>query len=189
MIKALTLVKVLLASLLLVGCAYISPSPQPTLRDPGMNYTEFLSRGEALFKEKFPEWYVEGVKQELVFDSDIRFAGVIKQEDGTFVMYIFEQAWNLCTVEDLASVFLHEYVHVKIWNDLEEQIPGMFLSWCRMAVHELHAYKVEIEQKKIKISSAMRVGNRMGYLLNYNKAQTFCPDRFIEDFPEPEELR
>jgi hypothetical protein len=182
-------VKVLLALLLLSGCAYISPTPQHTLRVPSMQYAEFLARGDAMVKEKFPEWYVEGVTQELVFDPDIRYASVIQLEDGTFIMYIYEMAWDLCTVEDLASVFLHEYVHVKIWNDLEEEIPGLLLAWCRMSVHELHAYKVELEQTKIKVTSAMRMGTWLGYVLNYNKAQTFCPDRFIEDFPKPEELR
>jgi len=155
-----------------------------------MNYSEFIARADLMVANTFPEWYVEGIRQELVFKTDIRFAAVTKLEDGTFVMYIYEQARDLCTVEDLASVLLHEYVHAKIWDDLEERISGfIFDDYCRSAIHEVTAYGVELGQKKIRTTGAMRMGTWLGYALHYNRAEIFCPEDLIKDFPEPEELR
>jgi len=152
-----------------------------------MNYTEFLARAEKMVAEKYPEWYVEGIQRALVFNNpDIRFASVSKQEDGTFVMYIYEQSWDLCTVEDLASVLLHEYVHIKIWNDLEDQIPGDGVAaFCRAAVHEMTAYGTELRQTRIKTTSAMRSSTRMGYALAYGEGSMYCSSEIMKGFSRP----
>jgi len=172
---------IVLALLLVVGCA--TSQPHYTLRHPGMGYMEFLDRAELQVMEKFPQWYVLDVNRELNFDEQNgRFASVKKQEDGTFTMYIYESSWDLCTVEDLALVLLHEYVHVKIWDDLEESIEDEF---CRAAVHELTAYRVELNQTKIKGTGAMIFGTRYGYAHNYSMATMYCPKELIQEFAEP----
>lgn len=169
--------------LLIVGCATSSAPPQYTLRHPDMNYLEFLSRADAKVAGKFPQWYVKDISRELDFEEQNgMFASVEKQEDGTFVMYIYEGSWDLCTVEDLALVLLHEYVHAKIWDSLEE-MPNEL---CREVIHELTAYGVELNQTKIKGTSAMRYGTRLGYDYNYALAQSYCSEELIKDFPKPE---
>ena len=177
--------RILPVLLLMWGCTEAPDPPSLTIRHLGMNYLEFLSRAEALVKENFPEWYVEGVKKELIFDNSNYdgFATINKQEDGTLVMSIYELAWDLCAVEDLASVLLHEYVHVKIWDELEEKMPN---EWCNLAVHELTAYGVEMNQRKIRTTGAMRRNNRMGYDMAYLQARVFCSQEIIKDFPKPE---
>lgn len=183
----------LLALPLVVGCAQtsITTVPEYTLRDPGMNYMQFLYKAEALIAENFPEWYVEDVKRELVFDNpDMRFASVSKEEDGTFIMHIFEMSWDLCTVEDLASVLLHEYVHIKIWDDLLDQIPGDTApaNWCRAAVHEMTAYGTELQQRKVNVTAAMRMSTRMGYIMSYERGHVFCSSEIMEGFSHPEAM-
>lgn len=173
---------ILMILLLTVGCATSSVSPNYTLRHPSMGYFEFLSRAEAKVAEKFPQWYMKDINTELEFEEQNgRFASMERQEDGTFVMYIYESAWDLCTVEDLALVLLHEYVHAKIWANLKE-IPD---DLCRAAIHELTAYGVELNQTKIKGTGAMRNNTRLGYVYNYAKAQSHCSEELVKNFPKP----
>jgi hypothetical protein len=148
-----------------------------------MNYIEFLARADLMVEKAYPEWYVEGVGVAVSFDDAGRhFASTHKLDDGTFAIKVYELAWDLCTVEDLASVLLHEYVHVKIWNELELEIPE---PWCNVAVHELTAYEVESTQTKINVSKSMRVITQMGYNLSYAKGANSCPSELIEQFPAP----
>ena len=175
--------RILPVLLLMWGCTEAPNPPTFTMRQPDMNYLEFLSRAEALVEENFPEWYVEGIRRELEFDNpSSNFAEVYEEDDGTLVMAIYELSWDLCAVEDLASVLLHEYVHVKIWDELKEKIPDEF---CQIAIHELTAYSVEMNQRKIRTTGAMRRGTRFGYSLAYIQARVFCPQEIIKDFQKP----
>jgi len=154
------------------------------MRGPDMSYTEFLALAEEKVEENFPQWYVPGVKRDLKFDEmAMKYASVSKKMDGTFVMTIFEPAWDLCAVEDLTLVLLHEYVHIKIWDKLNATVYDPF---CRSAMHELYAYRVELSQDKIKSTLAMRQSSKAGYANNYRKAKSSCPERLLKDFPEPE---
>ena len=185
MIKALSMIKVLLASLLLVGC---STTPIQTIRDPQMNYLEFIARADIMVEKAYPEWYVEDTP--IGVDADergIRFATTSELLDGSLAVTLYEHGYNLAVVEDLASVLLHEYVHVKIWNDLKRDFP--FNLWCRSAVHEITAYGVELAQTKINVTSGMRASTRIGYALSYTRASLYCPDEILEDFPKPEGSR
>jgi hypothetical protein len=148
-----------------------------------MNYLEFLARADIMVEKAYPEWYVEGVGIAVSFDDVGKsFASTHKLDDGTFVIKIYELSWDLSTVEDLASVLLHEYVHVKIWNRLEIEI---WNPWCNLAIHELTAYEVELTQTKLNVSKIMRVLTQEGYNLSYAKGADTCPSELIEQFPPP----
>lgn len=140
---------IIVALLLVGGCA--TWQPHYTLRYPDMTYFEFLSQADALVAENFPQWYTKNVQKELRFGKlNGRYASIKEEKNGTLVMFIYKLSWDLRTVEDLASVLLHEYVHIKIWNDLEDQIPGDDVAvWCRAAVHEMTAYGTELRQTRI----------------------------------------
>jgi hypothetical protein len=149
-----------------------------------MHYAEFIERADDMVKENFPEWYVEGVEKELASEQiGSLFASVDVQEDRTLMITLYEMSWDLCTVEDLASVLLHEYVHAKIWFDLEEEIED---EWCRAAMHEVEAYTVELTQTKINVTPAMRFGTEFGYRFAYIKAMSYCPRETYIDFPDPD---
>ena len=110
------------------------------MRGPDMTYTEFLALAEEKVEENFPQWHVKDVEKDLrTNEQAMKYASVTRKEDGTFVMTLFEPSWDLCAVEDLALVLLHEYVHVRIWDTLNEVSPNPF---CRTALHELTAYRV-----------------------------------------------
>ncbi len=180
-----TVIKVLLTLLLLTGCASIALVSDPvyTLRHPDMNYTEFIERADTLVKESFPEWYVEGVGRHLASEQiGSLFASVDLQEDGTLLITLYEKSWDLCTVEDLASVLLHEYVHAKIWFRLAEEIED---EWCRSAMHELTAYNAELTQTKINVTPAMRSSTEFGYRFAYVKAMSDCSREDYDSFPSP----
>jgi hypothetical protein len=153
-----------------------------------MNYLEFIARADLMVKNLYPEWYVEGTPIGVdTEEAGIRFATVSELEDGSLAINIYEYGWNLAVVEDLASVLLHEYVHVKIWNDLKRDFPINI--WCRSAVHEMTAYGVELEQTKINVTSGMRASTRIGYALAYTRGSLWCPNEILEDFPKPEGSR
>lgn len=176
--------RILPVLLLMWGCTEPPCPASFTMRQPDMNYLEFLSRAEELVEENFPEWYVAGIKREMEFDNpSSNFAQVYEEDDGTLVMAIYELSWDLCAVEDLASVLLHEYVHVKIWDELKEKIPDD--PRCNILVHELTAYSVELNQIKIRTTGAMRRNTQVGYDLAYIKAKAFCSQELIKDFPKP----
>lgn len=174
------------ALLLMLGCASTTTivyEPLYTLRHPDMNYTEFIERADTLVKERFPEWYVEGVGRELAFEQiGALFATVDLQEDGTLLITLYEKSWDLCTVEDLAAVLLHEYVHAKIWFRLAEEIED---EWCRSAMHEVIAYNAELTQTKINVTPAMRSSTEFGYRFAYIKAMGYCPMEEYDYFPDP----
>jgi len=136
-----------------------------------------------MVKKKFPEWYVEGTPFERNFEQiENRYASAHKLEDGTFLIVLYDKGLDLTTIEDLASVLLHEYVHVTIWNDLEEAIPE---EDCNSAVHEMTAYGVEIEQTKIQVSQHLRDSTQYGYDLNYLRGVVFCSADIMADWPWP----
>ncbi len=181
-----------LVILLVLGCT-LTPSPISTAPniDPrwpacrsGMNQIEFIVRADMLVEKVFPEWYVRGTPY-TISDEEIpdRYATAHKFEDGTFLIAFYDDALALCAVEDMASVILHEHVHVKIWNALEEALPE---EDCNSAVHEMIAYGVVIEQTKIQISQHMRESTQYGYNLNYLRGIISCPVDIIVDFPFPE---
>jgi hypothetical protein len=149
-----------------------------------MHYAEFIQRADDMVKVNFPEWYVEGIVRELAFEQvGSLFASVNIQEDGTLRITLYEMSWDLCTVEDLASVLLHEYVHVKIWFRLAEEIEDDF---CRAAIHEVTAYTAELTQTKMNVTPAMRAGTEFGYRFAYIKAMGYCPMEEYDYFPDPD---
>jgi hypothetical protein len=145
---------------------------------------EFLHLAEERVQRNFPEWYVRGVKLEMAFEKrDDGYARTKKKADGTFEISLNEPTWDLCTVEDFALTLLHEFVHVKLWNELERTIP---VPLCRSAIHELYAYRMELDQTKIRPTWATRRNAQFGYLDHYLRALVYCPERLLDNFPEPE---
>jgi hypothetical protein len=180
MVKRLAIVLALMA-----GCVFISsalPISQSNLH-LGMRYTEMVAQADAMVEKKFPEWYVEDIPFERNIDiSPTLFASAYKTADGTFLITLYDLSLNLKTVEDLASVLLHEYVHVKIWNDLEKAIPE---KECNDAIHEMTAYGAEVEQTRIQVSPMMRASTQIGYNMNYFMGIVSCPIDIMVDFPFP----
>jgi hypothetical protein len=183
--------RIALALLLVLGCTFTSASTPINIDRPyirpacrlDMGYIEFIARADIMVEKTFPEWYVKGTPYTISSEEiPNRYASAHKFEDGSFLIAFYDDALNLCTVEDMAVVILHEHVHVKIWNDLEEAIPE---ETCNSAVHEMTAYGVEIEQTKIQMSQHMIESTQYGYNLNYLRGVISCPADTMVDFPWP----
>jgi len=170
---------------LIGGCmsTAFTPSSELVARPPGVNDIEFVALADAEVKKLFPEWYLEEVIKLInIVPNGRLFATIGQRPDGIFVIILYPKALALDTLGDLTSILFHEYVHAKIWNRLQETIPDLT---CNAAIHELTAYGAELEQDKIKVTSAFRTNTRLGYRLSYLKAGIYCSDEAFKDFPEP----
>ncbi len=170
-----------LVLLLVLGCSFTGN----TLQRSSMGPFEFIARADIMVEKNFPEWYVEGTPYMVSLEETDNLAAAFKYEDGTFLIVLYEDALNLPLVEDLATTLLHEHVHVKIWDDLEEDATGEL---CQGAVQEMTAYRVELEQTKIQVSRNMRDSIQDWYNTYYFYGVIACPAEIIKNFPRPKRI-
>lgn len=118
-----------------------------TLRTPDMTYYDSIRAGDELVLAAAPEWYVEGTPEmPIIVQANpdlLRLYGEAWLDDqGVYHVAIGRLGLMLSTIEDLASVLLHEYVHVIAWEEIEAH------DWsdnCKSVRQELLANKVVIE--------------------------------------------
>lgn len=118
-----------------------------TIRTPNMDYYDFLRVADAMVLAVAPDWYVVGTPElPIIVQASPnllrRFGEAWVDDQGVYHVVIGRLGLMLSTVEDLASVVLHEYVHVLEWEKIETQ------PWsdnCKSARQELMANKVVIE--------------------------------------------
>jgi hypothetical protein len=152
-----------------------------------MSYFDFMRAGDRMVELVAPEWYVSGTNETPIImhampDLLGKFGEAWKDEVGTFHVGIGRRGLMLATVEDMASVVLHEFVHVKMW----EEIAAEDWSWeCKSARHELIANKVVIEHFfKIRYTSYMYTNSRILYAEAQAKASiNECPAEVTSDMP------
>jgi hypothetical protein len=153
-----------------------------------MDYYDFLRAADAMVLAAAPDWYVVGTPEMpvIVLASPNllgRFGEAWVDEQGVYHVTIGRLGLMLATVEDLASVMLHEYVHVIMWEEVRSQ------DWsdnCHSARQELLANKVVIEHYLLLgYSSHMLENSRRLYaqakalsLLNQ------CPAEVMSGMPE-----
>lgn len=169
---------------LMVGCTYVS---NYTLRDSSIDDIKFLALADEKVANEFPQWYSEEVEKKIeIFPSDNRFAGVVEKKNGDLVIRIFPTMQTLRTVDDVALVLLHEYVHVKLWYKLDA-LPVDPI--CLLSIHELFALNVELTQTKLKATTKMLKSTKSQYASNYRIVRIFCPKGLINYFEAPEVAR
>lgn len=119
-----------------------------TIRTPDMDYYDFLRAADAMVLAAVPEWYVEGTPETPIIMQaspnllQRRYGEAWLDEQGVYHVRIGRLGLMLSIVEDLASVVLHEFVHVIVWEEIEAQ------DWsenCMSARQELMANKIVIE--------------------------------------------
>jgi hypothetical protein len=159
-----------------------------TIRTPDMDYYDFLRAADAMVRAAAPDWYVEGTTEMPVTMQASpnllrRFGEAWRDDQGVYHVVIGRLGLMLATVEDLASVVLHEFVHVITWEEIEAQ------DWsdnCKSARQELIANKVVIEHYlKLKYTSYMLNNSRRLYSQAKAKALlNFCPAEIMNGMPE-----
>ncbi len=123
------------------GCAY-------TLRPPLMGFFAFMDAADRMVASKAPEWYVVGSEEQpLIMHAMPNLKNIFgqawKDEEGVYNISFGRSALFLATIEDAANVMLHEYVHLKIWDEIASH--DEWTTECKEARHELVANKVVIE--------------------------------------------
>ena len=159
-----------------------------TIRTPDMGYYESMRAGDELVLATAPEWYVEGTREMPVIMQASpnllgRFGEAWIDEQGVYHVVIGRLGLMLATIEDLASIVLHEFVHVIMWEEIQAQ------DWtqeCKSARQELLANKVVIEHYlKLGYTPYMYENSRKLYAEAKAKALlNQCPAEVMSGMPK-----
>ena len=196
---------ILVASLLFissVSCAapihIFAPTDIPldsrayTIRHPDMEPLEFTLLAHEMVKDRVPEWLAQGIHIQVAprAQGGDRYAQTWQDENGKMHIRLFASALHLATVEDLAHILLHEFVHAIKWDDIaamdldpnaQEDEPH----WCTMYHHELWANRIVIESFPLLRYSPQML-NRALSLYREHLAlakESECPVDTYEGFP------
>lgn len=148
-----------LAAVCIFACTDTSPPTPPnhevnapfTVRRVGMKTVAFVKLADDLILSKAPRWYNPDTKIHLNFDTNKNFATTIVTINGTLNIVLERHALVLATVEDMAAVLLHEYVHVESWDyvytvgELASFETEEYKEGCLNALAEMLANKVVVE--------------------------------------------
>jgi hypothetical protein len=161
-----------------------------------MDYYDFLRAADAMVLAAVPDWYVVGTPEmPIIMQASPnllrRYGEAWVDDQGVYHVVLGRLGLMLATVEDLASVVLHEFVHVISWEEIRSQ------NWsdnCHSARQELMANKVVIEHYHILGYTPYMLENSRKL---YAQAQALsllnqCPPEVMNDMPEvpmPKELK
>ena len=187
MVRRLILAAVLLFGLV-ISCSDTPKAPCWTKNHPDQGYKEFIVTATEIVKEKFPEWYQKDVPLGLDLfiykEAPKRLAYTHINEEGKTAIKLTQRALDLCTAEDLAYILLHEYVHVKIWEDVETATEDD--NDCDYIRHEIVANWTTLEaHSKLGYSRRFLINALLLYEKYYRKGFIFCAPEIYEDFPGP----
>jgi len=162
-----------------------------TIRHPDMEPLEFTMLAHEMVKERVPEWLAQGVHIKV----DPRARGTLygetwPDEHGQMHIRLFASALHLATVEDLAHVLLHEFVHAIKWDyiealNLDSNAEEGEMHWCTMYLHELWANRIVIESfPRLRYSPQMLNRALSLYREHLSRAKASdCPVETYEGFP------
>ena len=118
----------------------VPETPCYTAANPGKGAVELMQESLALVKERVPAYYDETIDVGIASDGEEFLAYVRKVDEGTederLILRVTQSGLQLCTKEDLGTIILHEFVHVAIWDILEQ---GITDDTCNTVRHELIA--------------------------------------------------
>ncbi len=171
-----------LALFVMLGCG--PQVPCWTSTHPEEGYIEFISGAVEIVRDKFPEWYNEEtpIWVDLKDEKNLAYAKLIEQEP--IRIGLTQKALDLCTQEDLASVLLHEYVHVKLWDEIATMADED--TDCNYIRHELEAnLTTAFAYDELGYSIRMLAMALNLYEHYYLEALLKCKAVIFEDMPTP----
>lgn len=182
----LIVLTLLLSSLILIN--YFDPIKTPcwTSHHWGQGYNQFIKQAVNKVKHKFPQWYNPKTKIMINTTNTLTNNNIAYtyQPDGkTIVIELTFQALKLCTTDDLSSVILHEFVHVKLWNSIRKKFPKQP---CNNIRHELMANLTVIKAYD-QLQKSKEIHNLTIKLYNhfYIKAVERCSPNVYQDLSSP----
>lgn len=169
-----------------LGCAGTAQPPtQPqTVRPLNMQPDQFVTAANKILFQKTPEWYAPATHTLnilMTYAYKGRYASVSPNPDGSFTVSLERPALTLSVIEDMAHVLLHEYVHIKIWDNLY----AMDMS------EKCHLYRGEMIANMVVVEHYHEIGYRRSllvhaialYVENRMKAKIHCPEKAYFDLP------
>lgn len=170
----------------LLSCA---GPPQPTaqnftVRPIGMTSQQFIAAADRHLLQRVPHWVAprtHEVDVTMSWRDTGRYAGMRKNDDGTYTIRVERPALALATIEDMAHVLLHEYIHVIV----HDSIYAMDLTkQCKELRSEMVANQILIEKYHV-IGYRRRLLTQAVVLYAKSKAQAriACPLNAYADLP------
>lgn len=157
-----------------------------TLRPLGISSTEFVRAADELIEHRAPRYRRHSAEVHLGFGLLNKYGITNKHSSGDLYIVLGRPALMMATVEDLAVVLLHEYVHVVYWEHVFDNPYGGATEECKKARAEMIANKITIElYHTIRYRRAMLL-HAMGL---YQQARTYakvmeCPLEISIDMPQ-----
>lgn len=175
------------AFVLAIGCV-LEPNRPFTYRPIDMSNQEFVEAANAIVLDNTPEWHVTTDGPDIrVIVKTVRFkrgyyARVYRMSSKLYLVFIENSGLELKSIEDLASVLLHEYVHIKTWDSI-------------LALTDLSTDCKEIRSELLSEMIVVNNFYRIGYtkkMLHSNLRQyrrlkmraKSCPPETISGLPE-----
>lgn len=188
--KAITITALAVVFSLACGHSPRTTTPQEAnapfiLRPVGIESRAFVQAADALIEQKAPEFRDHDAEVLLGMGLLNKYGITDRNSEGKLYIVLGRPALMLATVEDLAMVLLHEYVHVVYWDEVFKPSFGGATNECKKARAEMIANKVTVEMYRA-------VGYRRSMLLHgiamYNQAYTYarvmeCPLEITIDLP------
>jgi len=157
----------------------LEPNAPFTIRPVFMTDEDFVIAADSNVKDKVPEWHIDvsersDVVLRVTWLMHAAFAETRESRPGIKTVTLWRRALVLATIEDLAYILLHEYVHVETWHLFDH----MGLS------KECNIYRDEMFANWIVIRNYRTLGYRRELLLHsvalYNRAHAsakylLCP--------------
>lgn len=191
--KARTIgIVVALAALSTISCTVLQEPPRPremhapfTLRPVGIESTQFVRAADLLIELRAPEYRRHSAEVHLGFGLLNNYGITDRDSKGDLIIVLGRPALMLATVEDLAMVLLHEYVHVVTWDDIFGGDFGGATEECKKQRAEMIANKVTVElYHRIEYRHDMLLHGLRMYRQAYVKAQVMkCPLEITIDLP------
>ena len=187
-------VLVVLAAMSTLACTITGPPPANyeanapfTIRPIGMDSTTFVRAADDLISRKAPKWRNHDAQVHLGFGLLNKYGITNKTADGDLYIVLGRPALVMATVEDLAAVLLHEYVHVIHWDYVFDNPSLADATFeCKKARAEMLANKVVVElYHKIKYRHDMMRHQIALYQSAYVYSQAMnCPTEITLDLPK-----
>jgi len=159
-----------------------------TVKTRDMAYYDLLRAADEMVRVAVPEWYVEGTPEMPIIMQaspnllQRRYGEAWRDDAGVYHVRLGRLGLMLAVVEDVASIVLHEFVHVHAWAEIEAQ------DWsenCMSARQELMANKVVIEHyHKLGYTPYMlQNSHRLYEQAKFKAAVNQCPIGVMDGMP------
>jgi hypothetical protein len=183
---------VAIAALSTFGCTILQDPPRPkemhapfTLRPVGIESAQFVRAADLLIELRAPEYRRHSAEVHLGFGLLNMYGITDRNTQGDLIIVLGRPALMLATVEDLAMVLLHEYVHVVYWDEIFGGNYGGATEECKKQRAEMIANKVTVElYHKLEYRHDMLLHGLRMYRRAYTKAKVMeCPLEITIDLP------